>query len=127
RADKAQSEAVPEEPPMTTKPTASSSVSPTTGITGTIGATAAATAADLHVVLGAGQIGTLVAQQLLAAGHRVRMVRRRVAAAPLPGVELVVADLRDPDQAAAALRGAGVAYHCVNPVYTEWATALPAQ
>lgn len=80
----------------------------------------------LHVVLGAGQIGPLIARRLLARGLRVRMVRRgRFAAGEAPaGVETVSADVSDPAAAAAAMDGAAVVYHCVNPAYTEWARLL---
>jgi len=82
--------------------------------------------APLHVVLGAGQVGSLLARRLAARGLRVRVVRRTATAAPGPGIEPRCADVRDPDQAATVMRGAAVVYHCVNPLYTEWATELPA-
>lgn len=50
---------------------------------------------DLHVGLGAGQIGPLVAQQLLAQGARVRQVRRG-AGPDVPRAELLSGDLSDP-------------------------------
>lgn len=82
-------------------------------------------ARPLHVVLGAGQIGPRVARLLLARGLAVRMVRRGRFGAELPaGVEGVNADVLDPAARAAALRGAAVVYHCVNPPYTTWAREL---
>lgn len=80
---------------------------------------------DLHVILGAGQIGPLVAQRLLALGHRVRLVRRGRFGAEVPaGAETANADILDPAAAARALDGAATVYHCVNPVYTAWPTQL---
>lgn len=79
---------------------------------------------DLHVVLGAGQIGPLVAQQLLAQGARVRQVRRG-AGPGVPGAELVSGDLSDPSFAERALAGAAVVYHCVNAPYHQWVALLP--
>ncbi len=78
-----------------------------------------------HVVLGAGQIGPRVAQRLLAAGHRVRIVRR----SPRedfahPSLTWVHGDLRDPDFAARAIEGAAVVYDCMNPRYDRWRTEL---
>lgn len=77
---------------------------------------------ELHVVLGAGQVGTLVARRLLAQGHRVRQVRRGTEG--LPGVEVRSGSLADPAFARAAMEGATVAYHCVNAAYDKWATEL---
>jgi nucleoside-diphosphate-sugar epimerase len=73
----------------------------------------------LHVVLGAGQIGTLVAERLVARGHRVRQVRRSPGA-PVAGAELKNGDVADQAFAAAACRDAAVVYHCVNPKYHTW-------
>ena len=79
-----------------------------------------------HVVFGAGQIGPLVAQQLLKQGHQVRMVRRS-AGAPPAGVSLRTGDAADPAFVAEATQGASVLYHCMNPVYSaaEWQRTLP--
>jgi len=77
--------------------------------------------APLHVVLGAGQIGPLVARRLLDRGLRVRLVRRGRFGAEVPaGAETATADVGDPASAAEVMRGAAVVYHCVNPAYTEW-------
>jgi nucleoside-diphosphate-sugar epimerase len=79
----------------------------------------------LHVVVGAGQIGPMVAGRLLARGVRVRIVRRSRRAAGLPaGAELVTADVADPAQAIDAMRGASVVYHCGNPRYDKWPAEL---
>ncbi len=82
---------------------------------------------SLNVVLGAGQIGTLMVEKLLARGLRVRQVRRgsgtplgRGASTPRPGLELVHGDLEDHDFARAACAGADVIYHCLNARYDEW-------
>lgn len=82
---------------------------------------------SLHVVLGAGQVGPLVVDRLLEKGARVRVVRRSSQAiAARPGVELVSADVRDPEAAANAMRGASVVYNCTNPRYDQWPEVLPA-
>jgi nucleoside-diphosphate-sugar epimerase len=82
--------------------------------------------APLHVVLGAGQIGPLIAERLLARGLRVRIVRRgRFAPGEAPaGAETASADVSDGAAAAAVMRGAAVVYHCVNPIYTAWPRLL---
>jgi nucleoside-diphosphate-sugar epimerase len=75
---------------------------------------------ELHVVLGAGQVGPRVASRLVALGHRVRVVRRTAARAQVDGVESVALDVRDGSALARAAEGASVVYHCVNPLYDQW-------
>lgn len=82
---------------------------------------------SLHVVFGAGQVGTGLARSLRARGHAVRVVRR--SAAPVEGVEVVAGDARDRAFAARAAEGAAALYHCMNPrSYTgdAWEAELPA-
>ncbi len=79
---------------------------------------------ELHVVLGAGQVGPLVAEQLLARGHRVRVARRTAAPVRVEGVESVAIDVRDAASVARAAEGASVVYHCVNPLYDQWPEML---
>ena len=80
---------------------------------------------QLHVVFGVGQIGTPLAQRLVAAGHAVRTVRR--SGRTIEGADLRLGDAGDAAFATAACEGASVVYHCVNPAYdaTVWARELP--
>ncbi|MCK6550010.1 NAD-dependent epimerase/dehydratase family protein [Myxococcota bacterium] len=80
--------------------------------------------APFHVVAGAGQIGPLVAERLLARGLRVRMVRRGAFTAAPRGVETVSADLSDAGAAARAFEGAAVVHHTATPPYHRWREAL---
>jgi len=80
----------------------------------------------LHVVLGAGQIGTPLVEQLLGAGARVRQVRRGSFGPARLAHETASGDLSDASFAAEVLAGASVAYHCVNAPYHEWPSLLPA-
>lgn len=75
---------------------------------------------ELHVVLGAGQVGPQVAELLRERGHHVRIGRRTKAPARIAGIETVSLDVRDADAVAEIARGASVVYNCVNPLYTEW-------
>ena len=79
---------------------------------------------ELHVVLGAGQVGPRVAELLVARGHRVRVVRQRPLAVSVPGVEVVTLDVRDAEAVARATEGAKAVYHCVNPPYFSWPELL---
>jgi len=81
---------------------------------------------ELHVILGAGQVGSAIASELLAQGKRVRQVRR----GPPGGdrrIEWRSGDLTDPAFAEEAMRGASVAYDCINPPYDRWPELLPGQ
>lgn len=80
---------------------------------------------DLHVVFGAGQIGTPLARLLRDRGHAVRIVRR--AGAGPDGIDTRHGDAGDPGFAAGATQGAAVIYHCMNPAYfaKDWARELP--
>ena len=75
---------------------------------------------EFHLVLGAGQIGPLVAERLVAKGHRVRIARRTAAPTGIAGVENVSLDVRDADAVARAAEGAIAVYNCVNPLYFQW-------
>lgn len=83
------------------------------------------THSELHVVLGAGQIGARLAQLLLARGHRVRVVQlhdsNRSANRP---VEYIAGDMTDQPFAERATAGARVVYDCMNPPYHEWPRLL---
>ena len=79
---------------------------------------------ELHVVLGSGQIGLLVADELLARGTRVRLVRRGPAGAARRGLEWASGDLSDLRFAEEATRGASVVYDCTSPPYDQWMTLL---
>jgi nucleoside-diphosphate-sugar epimerase len=72
----------------------------------------------LHVIFGAGQIGTRIANQLVARGHRVRIVSR--GGTTVEGAVGVAGDARDLAFAAAAAQGAEVIYDTMNPLYQDW-------
>lgn len=79
----------------------------------------------LHTIFGAGQVGTLLADELLRRGHRVRLVRRGPAGPARPNLEWMAGDVTDPAFADAAARGAAVVYNCVNPPdYGRWEGVL---
>ncbi|MFZ1908393.1 MAG: NAD-dependent epimerase/dehydratase family protein, partial [Burkholderiales bacterium] len=80
----------------------------------------------MHVIFGAGQVGTLLAIKLREQGERVRVVRRSHGEIA-PGAELVPGDALDPGFCARACEGASVVYHCMNPAYDSklWAKVVP--
>jgi nucleoside-diphosphate-sugar epimerase len=80
---------------------------------------------EIHVVLGAGQVGPILARKLAALGHEVRMVSRTQPQVP-EGVRWVGGDLTDVAFARKAVSGASVVYHCANPMrYDQWEALLP--
>ena len=78
---------------------------------------------DTHVVVGAGPVGTAVAQRLLAQGQRVRVVTR--SGSGPEGAERVSADAADGARLAELADGAAAIYNCVNPTYSRWEQDWP--
>lgn len=81
---------------------------------------------ELHVIFGAGQIGRPLAQCLLKAGKRVRVIRRNKGVVPI-GAELMTGDASDQAFCNRVTLGASSIYHCMNPPYVTsvWAQQLP--
>lgn len=81
---------------------------------------------ELHVVVGAGQVGQKLARILLGKGKRVRMVRRSEGGR-IDGVEWARGDVSDASFVEVAFEGASVVYNCANPArYSGWDAVLPA-
>jgi nucleoside-diphosphate-sugar epimerase len=80
----------------------------------------------LHVILGAGQIAMLLADRLLAAGFRVRLVRRGPPGETRENLSWARGHLRDRSLAEEATRGAAVVYQCSAPPYEKWHDELAA-
>jgi nucleoside-diphosphate-sugar epimerase len=78
----------------------------------------------LVAIGGTGAIGGAVLEELVRRGHRVRSVARRTTEMDA-SVEQVTADVMDREQAAQAVAGASVIYHCAMPAYTRWAEEFP--
>lgn len=80
----------------------------------------------LHVIIGAGPIGTSAATHLVDAGHRVRMVTRSGNGPDRPGVERIAADVTDVERLCRTADGAAAIYNCANPAgYHQWAALWP--
>jgi nucleoside-diphosphate-sugar epimerase len=80
---------------------------------------------SLHVIVGAGQVGTATATLLADAGHRVRVVTRRGGGREHPAVERVAADATDAARLSALAEGAAALYNCASPLYHRWLTDWP--
>jgi nucleoside-diphosphate-sugar epimerase len=81
---------------------------------------------ELHIIFGAGQVGSTLANILLSAGKRVRMVKRSQGGFPAE-VEMMLGDAADAAFCHRACAGAAAVYHCMNPEYSAkvWAKTLP--
>jgi len=81
--------------------------------------------AELHVVVGAGAVGTRTASLLAARGHQVRILSRSGAGPADPRVERVAADASDAEAVAGLTGGATAIYNAVNPPYHRWPLDWP--
>lgn len=81
---------------------------------------------ELHVIVGAGPVGSALARLLHERGHRVRVLTRSGRTIPALDVESVAVDASDPQALAAAAAGAQVLYNCANPGnYAAWKDEWP--
>ncbi|OLT37304.1 NAD-dependent epimerase [Actinomadura sp. CNU-125] len=76
-----------------------------------------------HVIAGAGQVGTHLAERLLERGHDVVVVTR--SGSGPRGAERVAADVGDRARLTAVAKGADTLYNCVNPRMDRWAQDWP--
>lgn len=77
----------------------------------------------LHVIVGAGPVGSALARELLGRGQQVRVVTR--SGSGVDGVERVAADAADAERLVELTAGAAAIYNCVNPPYHRWAHDWP--
>jgi len=79
----------------------------------------------LHVIVGAGPVGTGAAQLLAGRGERVRLISRRGSGPEHPSIERVAADATQADRLSELATGAVALYNCANPLYHRWLTDWP--
>lgn len=81
---------------------------------------------SLHVIVGAGVIGSATAFQLAQRGHQVRVISRSGGGPIAPGIERVSIDATVADRLVEAASGAASLYNCANPPqYARWASDWP--
>ena len=78
-----------------------------------------------HVIVGAGAVGSAVAELLAGRGEHVRIVSRRGTGPDHPAIERVAADATDAERLTELSAGAAALYNCANPQYHQWFTDWP--
>jgi nucleoside-diphosphate-sugar epimerase len=80
---------------------------------------------SLHVIVGAGSVGSATARLLAERGDRIRIVTRRGSGPEHPAIERVAADATDANRLSALTEGAAALYNCANPLYHRWLSDWP--
>ena len=83
---------------------------------------------SVHVVTGAGPVGSTVAQQLADAGEQVRLLTRSGSGPVHPLIDRRRVDVSRPDALAEALQGAVAVHHCIHGSAYDarvWRAELP--
>jgi nucleoside-diphosphate-sugar epimerase len=79
----------------------------------------------LHVIVGAGPVGSLTASMLAQSGQDVRIVTRRGNGPDDSRIERVQADASNPDALRPLVAGAATLYDAASPPYHRWASDWP--
>ena len=79
----------------------------------------------LHVIVGAGPVGTATANLLADRGEQVRVITRRGTGPERAGVERAAADATDAARLSELTKGAVALYNCASPPYDQWFTDWP--
>jgi nucleoside-diphosphate-sugar epimerase len=80
---------------------------------------------SLHVIVGAGPVGSATARLLASRGEEVHLLSRSGGGPAVEGVRLVPADATDAATLARHAEGAVALYSCGGPAYHRWATDWP--
>ncbi|MFJ1760474.1 NAD-dependent epimerase/dehydratase family protein [Amycolatopsis sp. NPDC088138] len=80
---------------------------------------------SLHVIVGAGPVGSATARLLAREGEQVRLITRRGGGPDEAGIEHVACDASDADALARYAEGAVALYSCAGPAYHRWVIDWP--
>src|SRR5689334_21960019 len=79
----------------------------------------------MHVIVGAGAVGSSTAVKLAEAGERVRLITRSGSGPAHTDIERVAADASDAAALSRLSKDAVAIYNCANPPYHTWPTDWP--
>jgi len=79
----------------------------------------------MHVIVGAGPVGSATANLLAERGEQVRVITRSGRGPAHPAIELIAADATDTERLSTLSEGAAALYNCANPQYHQWLTDWP--
>ncbi|WP_433529853.1 NAD-dependent epimerase/dehydratase family protein [Micromonospora sp. CA-263727] len=79
----------------------------------------------VHLIVGAGMVGSTTARLLAERGEQVRIVSRSGRGPAHPRVERIAADATDADRLSELGQGTAAIYNCLNPAYHRWLTDWP--
>jgi nucleoside-diphosphate-sugar epimerase len=79
----------------------------------------------IHVIVGAGSVGSATARMLAAEGHEVRVVSRTGRGPDATGIQSMRMNATDRSALTRVTAGAAALYNCANPPYHRWATDWP--
>ena len=80
---------------------------------------------SLHVIVGAGPVGSATARLLASNGEQVRLVTRSGGGPEQEGIERIAADASAADTLARYAADAAALYSCAGPAYHRWPTDWP--
>lgn len=80
---------------------------------------------SLHIVLGAGPVGSAVALLLAERGDRVRLLTRSGSGPAHPLIERMATDATDVSALEKRTNGATALYQCAQPPYHHWSSQFP--
>ena len=79
----------------------------------------------LHVIVGAGPVGSATAALLAGQGGQVRVITRSGAGPETSGIQRIAADATGTRGLTALAKGAAVLYNCASPPYHRWPQDWP--
>lgn len=80
---------------------------------------------SLHIVVGAGPVGSATASLLAARGDQVRVLTRSGSGPAHPSIERIAADATDVAALIEHSTGARTIFYCAQPEYHRWTTDFP--
>ena len=78
-----------------------------------------------YLIVGAGPVGSTIANKLAAAGHHVKVLTRSGSGPHHPNITLLTGDASDAAVVAEGARDTSAIFNCANPPYHRWAQDWP--